>query len=280
MSTYVPKIISLPSGLDEIGLKRSLVRLPEEKLSVFKRRLLLDHRDGIDNSFKTFKKSPTRQVGQFEIPVVKLSSTLLRPRLKITSTKLYWWEDYSEATTLEIDLLDRTNGYFLIDVINALNSTVLNVEILSENLDYSLSQFLRIEDTLSIQTDFLQESYVTNLNKKTIHDVIFSDTLVFKTEKNNSNELESSGDYYIDYVNGLVFSFDLQRGSVTYTYSNFPTILWWQPVRTFELNDQDINYLIKDPLLTSAGLTHTVLNSRGTTYFNYILKKYSLEWGR
>lgn len=115
MSIYEPKVINLPAGLDEIALERSLIRLPGESLSELKRRLLLEHRDPVDNSIGTFKKSPTRQVGLPDIAIAKLTTELPRPKLLVTSTKFYWWNDYLEEPTLEFELNDRDGGgYFLI----------------------------------------------------------------------------------------------------------------------------------------------------------------------
>ncbi|MFM7854057.1 MAG: hypothetical protein ACKO96_19585, partial [Flammeovirgaceae bacterium] len=99
----------------------------------------------------------------------------------------------------------------------------------------------------------LGENYVNRLNHNLVSNLRFSNSEIFKVEKNSSEEILESGDFYIDYENGVVFSNDLQSGFANYIASNFPFILWWQPVKVFELNDSDIDLLIKDRLLVDEG---------------------------
>lgn len=283
MASYIPKKILLPAGLDEIGLDRSLTRLPEESLIHFKRRLLLEHRDPVSNSFQTFKKSAGRQVGTPDIAIAKLTLTddsLLRPRLQITSTKLYWWNDSAEEPTITLDLIKRDESYFLTDVIDALTSLgVLSIELLDTDYTYRYSRYLSITDTEVNTVSFLAENYVNNLNQGLVNTLRFTDSLVFLEEKDNSSELNVTGDYSVDYTNGVIFSNDLQRGYVSYNYANFPFILWWQPVRVFELNDQDVDSLIKEELNIDEGASPLSLNWKGTAYINELLRTYPLEWG-
>ena len=283
MSTYEPKTILLPSGIDEVALDRSLIRLQEESLIDFKRRLLLEHRDPVSNSFSTFKKSPTRQVGMPEIAIARLTLTadLLRPRLKITSSKLYWYEDANEAATLELDIQHRDGGYFLLDVIDALTALgVFAIEILDPDYEYKFSRHLRVDDTDVMSNQILAENYVNRLDSGLVRDFTFTDPLVFKTLKDSASEVAETGEFYIDAENGVVFSNDLQHGYVSYTYSSFPFILWWQPVRVFELNDSDVDVLIKDDVLVDVGTERATLNRRGAAYINELLEVHPLEWGK
>ncbi len=120
---------------------------------------------------------------------------------------------------------------------------------------------------------------MNRLEQGLINTLRFTDPLVFKSEKELPEDLVESGDFYIDYENGVIFSNDLQHGYVNYNYANFPFILWWQPVRVFELNDPDTDVLIKDNINTDEGEEHLSLNWRGTAYINELLATHSLEWG-
>lgn len=280
MGIYEPKKINLPSGLDEIALERSLFRLPNESLEDFKRRLLLEYRDPVDNSIGAFKKSPTRQVGLPDIAVAKLTTELARPRLLITSTKLYWWNDYLEDPVLELELnLRDGGGYFLSDVFASLTTLgVVDIEILDSDYAYRFSRNLQLRDSSVNNLAFLSENYVNKLNETLVGNLKFSDSLVFATLKNNPDELSETGDYYVDETNGVIFSFDLQHGYVNFDYVDFPLILWWSPVRVFELNDSDTDYLIKDTLILDGGTLHKNLNRHGARYVNELLATHTLEW--
>lgn len=284
MSTYTSKKILLPSGLDEIALERSLIRLPEEILESFKDRLLLEHRDPVDNSFGTFKKSPCRQVGELEVALIKITVTdnsLDKPRLVITSSKFYWYDDSDEEPTLELNIQSRDGAYFFGDIVTALNALgTVSVEILDGDYEYKFSRQLRVEDTDITDISFLRENYVNNLGNTLVKDLRFSNTNIFKTEKSLVADLVEEGDFYVDYENGVVFSFDLQAGYISYTHANFPLVVWWQPVRVFELNDPDISFLIKDDLITDDGPVPLLLNAIGTKYLNELSEVYPLEWGK
>jgi hypothetical protein len=282
MGTYVPKTVLLPAGLDEVALDRSLVRLPTESLFDFKRRLLLEHRDPVTNSFDTFKKSPTRQVGLMEKPIARLNLNveLERPRLRITSTKLYWWSDFNEEPDLVLDLVSRKEAYFLTNVMDALVTLgVFTIDILDPNFTYRFSRHLRVDDTRVTTSLLLGENYVNNVQQTLISNLRFSDPLVFKNEVSTSGDVAETGDFYVDYENGVIFSNDLQHGYVNFDYAAFPFILWWQPVRVFELNDPDVNILVKDLSNTDVGAEHLDLNWRGAKYLNELSKVYPLEWG-
>lgn len=280
---YVPTKVLLPAGLDEVGLKWSMTRLPKESLEDFKTRLLLEYRDGVDNSFKAFRVSPGRQVGALDIPVAKISlvdTSLRYPRLQVTATKLYWWENSNEAPTLELDIVHRDQQYFLKDVFEQLGTiSALSIEMIDTDYLWRFARQLRIEDTNRQGTQFLQENYVNNLQKTLINTIQFGELGTFTTEKLTSDEVAEAGDYYIDYANGIVISNELQGGFCMYTRSDFPFYLYWQPVKVFELNDQDIDVVLKDTVKTDNGSEYLLLNWHGTRYYNELLKTYPLEWG-
>jgi hypothetical protein len=280
---YESTTVLLPAGLDEFALKWSMARLPRETLEAFKLRFLLEYRDPVDNSFRQFRSSPGRQVGALDIPIAKITvvdDTLRYPRLKVTATKLYYWENSNEDPVVELDLIHRDSAYFLTNVISALQAvSSLSVQILDTNYQYRFSRQLKIEDTNLTGTSFLHENYVNNLGVSLLNTVQFSDTTVFKTERSTSEDVSEAGDYYIDYKNGIVISNELQVGFCLYTKSSFPLYLYWQPVRVIEFNDSDINLSIKDTVRTDNGLEHLLLNWQGTRYFNELLKTYPLEWG-
>lgn len=281
MSEYTPNKVLLPSGLDEIGLLKSMVRLPDESLSDFRRRILLEHRQPTDNSFNTLKKSPGRLTGQVDIPIAKISlaSTDVIPRIKVTSTRLYVWEDREADPVAEIDIQKRGSGYFVGNVLETIESTSLfSIEILDTEYLYKYSRQLMIEDTLRSNVFNLLDNYVNKLPNKYVADLMFSDTGVFSNLVESVELVQSSGDYFIDATNGIVFSHELARGYVSYSYSQFPLILYWQPVRCFLLNDEDIDYLIKDTPANEED--SAVLNSKGALYYNELLDRYPLEWGQ
>lgn len=278
---YAPTPILLPSGLDEIGLLKSMVRLPNESLASFKHRLILEHRQPTDNSFQTIKKSPGRQLGLPEIPIARItfSDSALRPRIKVTSSKCYVWLDQDSTPSLAVDIQSRGSTYFVGQLLDELASLDdLSIEVLDAAAEYKYSRQLMICDSLKASSVNLLENFVNRLPNKYINDILFSDVVTFQTEVASQDLVQESGEYFVNKDSGVVFSHELAHGYVSYSYNEFPFILKWQPVRVFELNDEDIDSLIKEPVLNDTSEL-LLLNSTGARYYNELLNQYPLEWG-
>lgn len=290
MGTYTPKETLIPTGLDEIGLRLGLERLPQESLSTYRKRLLLEARDPGSTDSASFIRGINRKVALFDKHV--LSIELINdtdgyplapdPYVEVTATHLRCYSDYdNEILDIEISLLDSK---WLSDLATEFSSSsYFSLSEEDQYEDYLKSDRLRIGNSNVLKESFpLYESYENSFGVGNIKTVWFSNSNVFLSEKASRADVEESGDFWIDKDEGVVISNDTQLGYATFIRRDFPFKLYWQPVKVELVNDEDLNYRIKDKAISdeTGELEPMVLNSTGKKIYNTILEAHPLEWGR
>lgn len=309
MSKYTPEKTQVPVGLDEIGMRLSLLRLPDESLNQYRRRLLLQGRDAPNPTIHSAVRTLNRLVGVFEERVFRIDLVMDSeeedakplapdPRIEVDAGFLRVWSNYAEGDDgleLEINLHLRDSEaekdvlptYFLRDVKRELDTlSFINVSLLDttedwETFKFEKAQHLRIGNSDSIVGHNLLQPFNLNvLSHTNINDIIFSDTDIFVNEVSDPDDVLSDGDYFVDRDYGILISYNLGGGHCTMSRRAFPFDLWWQPVTVFELNDPSIEYMIKDNLINDSGLEERLLlNSFGAEVMNDILSQHPLTWG-
>jgi len=291
MASYTPTRFRIPTSYDEVGLKYSMARLPKEDLSAYRRRLLLEARDSVDPSEGSYVRSVNRKVGLFEKPVFDVGLVLdgdgaplaADPYIEVTSTHLRAYSDKDgDVVDFMVDFTDRDNGWFLTAVHTALDSSpYFSVDVLDIDYEFLRSDHLRYGNTEKIaRIPRLQERYVNDLGVRHIKNFYPQAAALFLNEKDSADDLVEDGDYYVDYVEGVLFSHSLQAGYVSLAYREFPHRLWWQPVRACPVHNADFQHYIKQPLVDEDGLERPLLlNSRGAQLYDKVLEVHSLGWG-
>lgn len=293
MSKYTPESYASGVTFDELGLRLAMPRLPEESLSVYRDRLLLQGRLPPGASEEDYVKSINRTVGVFEQRMFEIDLVLDSnedpiapdPRLEINSNFIRVWSDYqNEVLDLDINIWERGAGYYLYQVYAELAKLdFVSVKILSEDYEY-----LRAWNMVYGNTDghkfkqFLSTSGMNNLGRKYIRDILFDAAFVFEKELTSSEDLVEVGDYSLDKTQGIVWSQELAVGTCTYSYRDFPYVIWWQPVKAVPLNDERIDYILKDNLLedTRGQEKRLLLKPYGAKIVNEILSVHPLQWGK
>jgi len=302
---YKPEQARAGVSLDEVGIKLGMQRVPEESLDNYRKRLALQAESRPSVSERDFINTISRSVGLFEDRIFEIDlvldgngeSVAPRPRIEVTSSFIRVWSNYGTLEPeLEVDIYNRGQGYHLGEVYTKLDAlSFITVAELQEtpaddkdSYKYKRSWFLKCGNT-----DRIQYNYILNNNKmnnfynkddsirKYIHNCLFSNGGIFLKEKTSHDSLSEDGDYYVDYTNGIVFSYNLARGSVSYEYDEFPYTLKTQPVKVVSPYDPDIDHLKKDYLIddSTGKNTRLKLNSYGAKMTNSILKGYPLQWG-
>lgn len=292
MSTYVPVKRLLPTGLDEIGLELGLQRLPNETLDNYKRRLALEAKQPNGPTQRDFINSAGRQVGIFDTPVFSIDLVLdgngqpiaADPFIEITSTVFRAYDDYAnDSVDIELNLFDKTNGWFLRDIYNDLvASSYFDVTVLDSSYTYKTSKNLKFSNSLEVKQEILRSSRSYKLEKGYIKDIYVEETDLFTTEVGSESAITERGEYFVDYTNGVIFTFDLMSGSCQYEYRAFPMTLFYQPVRAWPLVDTDKNQRFYDVEIdhVSGAAEHRVLNSAGAVVYNEVLHTHPLSWGK
>ena len=289
MGTYVPEEMLMPVGLDELGLRLSLERFQKEPLSDYRRRLLLEARDPSDPSGQSLIRHTNRKVGQFELPVFDVELVLDSdgypvaedPHVEVTSTWLRAYRDHeNQELDFEVSLLDER---WLEGVVAAFSgSSYFSVTTLDDYSQYLKSNHLRIgSSTYMRSARQLFGSYENAMPDKHIKEMWFSNFAIFQERKDTKGEVTESGDYWIDYDEGIVISYDVQAGTAYYRYAQFPYRMYWQPVRVVFANDADLDYEVKSKLVSdeTGELEPLALNSRGSVLWNRVLAEHPLGWG-
>jgi hypothetical protein len=292
MGNYSSNKFLIPNGLDEIGLRLGLHRFDFETLGAYRRRLLLEARERSGPTQFEFIRSLNRRVGQFDIPFLDIGLLLDSnnvplapdPYIEITSTHFRAYSDYGGGVLdIELNLVDRDEGYFLRDVVAAfVGSTSFSLTIIDTNHTYKLSSHLRYDNSNRfVRSEFLLESRSNKLAKSYVREIYPEASFHFQEEVLSLALVDGEGKYYVDYTSGVVFTYEPARGIIAYTHREFPFRLWWQSVRPWPYNDDDYNHLHKDVLVSDAtGLEeHLLLNSEGAKIANEILALHPLGWG-
>lgn len=291
MSTYTASKVLLPTGLDEFGFKLSLNRFENESLDAFRRRLLLEIAQPSGSSFERFSRSVSRKVGLIDTPVLEFNLILdgnddpvaADPAIVVTASKFYAYSDYANRT-LDVELLltDRNEAWFIQDIVDAFSgSTFFTVTLLESDYAYKYSSQLSVGSNIKFfEVIRLSTREVHDFGKTNIREVLFSDPLLFRTEVAVSGDIAEYGDYYLDRLNGAVFTYSSMGGGASVEYAEFPFTIRYQSVRSYELKDEDANHIIYDNLLGTDGVEQRLLlNSVGAELFNELFKTHPLEWG-
>ena len=294
MGTYTPVQIEAADGLDEIGLRFSMARLQGETLANFRRRLILESRSRSGPSEREFIQSINSRVAEFEVPVFDITLDLDSndeplapdPFLEVTSTHIRAYSDQANGTIdVEVDFTDRSNGLWLRDIKTAFDaSSFFSIAVLDTDYTYKRSMQLRFGDSARyVGRQVLLQRFVNDLGKtsKNLTSFRVDDTTVFAVEQDTVAAVTEDGDYYVDYLNGTVFTYTLQAGIASYAYQEFPYRLYWAAVRAYPYNDDDLKHLHKDDLISdeTGAAAPSMLNSLGARIANTVLAAHPIEWG-
>ncbi len=292
MSTYTPTRVAVGTALDELGIWLGLSRIEGESLSDYRLRLLLETREPSGPTEIEFVKSLARKVSAKDIPVFRI--TLVKdgdgiplavdPYLEITSSYLRTYSDYeNDVIDVEVFFHDRDDGYFLEDVEDALvASTYFDVEVLAEDYDYWQSKKLRPGNSnVHVPSELVFASTANRLLHGNVVRLHGSASTVLVTEKDLLTDVLVSGDYFVDYINGVIFTYDVLSGFISYTYNQFPYDIYWQPIRTYPYLDADKQYFHYDTLIsdTTGEPEYVNLNGDGARIANSVLSVHSMTWG-
>jgi hypothetical protein len=278
MSTYSSSSKrQLATWLDNAGQLLNLPRLEGEDLFSYKGRLIDHVRNKGNTSVEGLGKSLARVVGLERTHILTLTPAVdnLKPYIEVTSKYIRLFKN--GTLDLEIDIYASTLEVAALQIDTA--STGFTVSYLDEDFtSVSCKKIMYGHNKKAKQ-------HTLNLSKANILPDGYLDSCSLTSEahvrsKASLAAVVKTGDFYIDYEDGLVYTGTEATGYASYVYYEVPFKLFYSPVTFFPLNDQDINEVIKDPVLTSDGLSYEILNSKGSSFVNELLAKAPIHWGR
>ena len=290
---------SNPVALDELGIKLGLYRSDTEELSSYRKRVA-GHLAKLPESTQRYfissigvniSKAPETiftisPVKTYDASTKTAKTELPNPKVVIDSSSIKVWADFEAISKpmLDIDIWNKDGAYFLKDVYELL-SDLDGFEISVSEKDgwqYKKSSHLMCSSSFLISNDITIPPYrMYNTGLRDISKVLFSNTYVYRTEKPTFSEMNSDGDYYIDYANGIIFSYLPGVSTCKIYYNSYPFEIKWHEVSVKFINDESIDSIFKDYLLNENGeLERLSLNSTGANIVNNVLAKHPLQWGK
>lgn len=288
MAIYTPNKQLITAALDEHGKRVAMRRLPDETLAHYRRRILLEMRRSGGPTEIEAVNSVAVKIGLLEVPLFEVDlirdandmPLALDPLIETKATKMYVWHDKeNDLLDFEINLTDS----LMEDVWNAFDaSTYFDVTSLDSEYEEISARNVKSEYSLGVRANiFLPRNYMNKLQHSLIKEFRPSNPFIFAEEKASLNLLNEEGDYYVDYVNGTVFSHSLQEGTCFYQYYKFPFKIMYQPVKVYSYLDETINNEHKDNQLNEFGAEEPLLlNSKGAYIANRVLEVHGMTWGK
>ena len=293
MSKYSSKKYQFPVPLDEVGINAGIIRLKDESLEDYRRRVNLQVKDMPNPSKDSVLSTANRAAGLFEKNLLKISlvtdsegiAMAADPRIEIKATSFKVWSDWSggaNAPELDTKISLREGAFFMKDLLPLLSGLpFLDIEVLDEYEDYLKTSNLKICNTDAVSGAIaLSSSRLNKLWTGKFINAYFTNAGVYLNEVSSIESMAKEGDFYINYDRGFIYSFSPGAGEVSVDYPEFPFYLKWQPVKAIEVNDETLIELTRDYLIDDDGRSkRLLLNSYGASIANRILKQSPINWG-
>lgn len=292
MSLYTPRPQVHPTGLDELGLRLGLRRLPGENLPAFRDRLLWRAKFPPGALFQGLGRTISSQVGLLDVPLWRIdvnrdedeAPVVPDPRVQANGLRLRVWEDYeNNVLSLDLDLESRSGAYFVSQVREALEEIdFLSLTVLSNEEDGRLSRHLMVDTQQVNWTQVqLQPSQLNHLDHGLIAEIGFSRSDIFREEQGSPDAMTEPGHYFVDRTRGLIYSYELARGECAYRMRMFSFVMFWTQIPVLEFKDPDMGLLLKQSLIEDdkGEGSLSVMGPDGARLTNTLLRVHPLEWG-
>lgn len=289
-----PSPSSVYNEFDSFGTMLGLPRLPEERNTAYKKRLLDVFARRASATYVGLLNGISRELGleyykPISIEVDASTPSHIQPVIEFLENKVYIWKDKS-TNDLELEL-DRStpgnNAYWLQDLVETINteSTHFNASINTGQEPVSRSDCIINQSNSKLVISFpLRDSPIqilqhTNIERQSL---VFTDTRTFRTEVFNETELTSAGRYYVDYTNGIIKTFSVPNDGarVRYNYheQSFEPVA--NPVILRDLQSEIFKEIMF--LETNAPDGSTALGvptELGATIINELMSVFPMYWG-
>lgn len=275
--------------LDEIGLKHSLVRGREESLEAFHKRIIKA------NSNLEYSKYKVERSLEYATPaqgfeVFKITKTNFEEEVLIDITETRIQVSIDSLVVYNAKLEDKK---FLKDLKADLdNISSINVEVIT-NLEWEYLKTKNLVQNSSKRTDnnFVMNGDVTTLPEKDVRNV--QDHIGAFSENTFDDSLVVNVSQYSLEDGNVLHKFSSRLESIFYTYQDFPMYITWSPIRSYKVNREEFNDILKDRIKNAEAFglidentevdnteTVEVLSQRGAKIINRILEKHNTYWGK
>jgi len=290
MATYTPVNHTVFNELDNIGLLLDLTRLAGERNDAYKQRLLdvFVHRGGSNRLGLVY--AITRELGldMFQAmtitPVLDTDGNTLgdNPAIIFEETKCYVYSDYTDSSSglaVTIDRYDYDDGaYNYSELLTSIQATGYFAVSIKSGVSGS-TRSMTIYDQSSVETitseDLSTSGAVINLNNNKLFSDSVSVTSTNLTSRVSTQvELIRAGQYYIDYLNGIIYTAESPSSgsAIRYKYRNDNFKVWASPVIIHNLQSADFKTKMFEQITDSDGdIVNGAPKELGADFVNELL---------
>lgn len=288
---------NIVNTFDFLGMLLGLPRLPGEKNDVYRTRLLDVYPHRANASESGLINGITRELGLEQFDALTVDYTGLAgnsPRVIVrdVQVELYsnWRLDTDNTLDATIDIYSRdSTAFFLSGLITEINAVVDWTATLESGVDgHTVSATLANQDTRKYQQDEIIKPYKLNTLE---HNRAIPGTVKFTSGGNNvfrNNVVAEAlvladGDYYVDYPNGRVVSWNIagKETFVSYYYDDLPFVLTASPVILHEFASDEFRSKIFEQILQPNGTYEDGLPMQtAIDHIAELLKVKGMLWGQ
>jgi hypothetical protein len=260
------------TSIDEYGARFSLPRWKSESLEEYYDRVYkcvietpLTHKESFYKSLEY--STPYKAKNIFKVTFNENLIPEFYPLITISDRKIRIDSDESFEGVLERNF-DEIK--FLIDFVNFLESNVPNIiiEPLIENWEY-----LKTENVLPFTPIRTRLNFVAEGHKTLIPESVFGRIVDhlgdFTYERSEESSILDSRFYM--YEDNVLTKFDTGGEFIHYEYYEYPLIIKWSPIKSYEVFKEDFDTLTHD--------ADRKLTQEGAKIYNKILSKQNTYWG-
>jgi hypothetical protein len=290
----VPRAQTVYNEFDSFGTYLGLSRLPEERNTSYKKRLLDVFTRRASATYIGLLNGITRELGLEYYRPITISkresvSDDIQPVIEFVENKVYVYKDRS---TKEIELeLNRSRpgeeAYWLQDLISIINDESVYFTIaLNEGFEpVSRTDCLINQSSAKLLNGFpLRQSHIQALPNSNIEigSIVFNNRSSFIKEVASDNLILRAGDYHVDYTNGVIKSYSTPADNTTirYLFHDDPFTPIASPVIIRNLQSELFKEEMFLETISKDGSTNKGVPSElGASLINELMSVYPSYWG-
>ncbi len=284
------------NAFDEHGLLIGLPRLKGESNASYKHRLLDVFVHRANSTYNGLIYAITRDLGLSLFYGAQINPKVhpdgsfqaADPYIKIDGIYIYLYSDYANGILdYQIDRYEPGGNWeHLIRLVDYINQSAYFEASIETGVDPWTRSMVLMNQSSRIRV--LAENVPSTNHFQLEHSrvvsgtLFFSDRNIFATEVTSSALLTTTGEYYVDYQNGIVFSYSQPVLGTTarYSYTAYPFQALASPVILYDINGNFKSKLFKQERQDDGTFVDSIPTRTGVDIINEIMSVYPAYWGK
>jgi hypothetical protein len=297
MSTFtgVPERKNIRTSLDLIAQLINIYRLPGEKLSSFKERVLDNYIHPGAVTYTGLYNGIARELGLdahsrgvlIDVERDSLGLPLNNTAgLEITPKFFTLYSDHALASQqVQFDLYDRTDSFFISTLINQINATsgweAVNVGL---NEFAHSSKLQQLTSLNTVRAHPLDASKVNNFVDEIESGNYLTGDILFSAANGINKQVTvpptAENEFMVDYDNSVIFTGQIPTGTLTFQYETLPILVKWSDISLNSfLNDEFMDLITEQIENEDNVIVDGIPTQEGARYINNLLAVHRQYWG-